>query len=256
MNWMCCRLPITLLHISRVEEILITLFEWNKYITVAVRTPPSQTQIMTFQWEQMKWANFRTHYKVGSENRKVSKEWELIDGDWETFVGFSEPFVGLDEVCVCMLWGFLFLMCVWASTEPKAELTDSFPLWGPSVFLIDRHNAEVQAPSLVPMLIAASCIFMSSLGIKQLNKGWGCWLGAAVITDWLIRKAKKSPWKDQKFYFYCREIMGVHDGGMLSKPGHFRWSPVGLTRSFVQFLFLILFDCVPLIEPSEWWNIP
>lgn len=111
MNWMSCRLPITLLHISRVEEILITLFEWNKYITVAVWTPPSQTQIMTFQWEQMKWANFRTHYKVGSEKRKVSKEWELIDGDWEMFVGFCEPLVGRSERCVSVCFEDTFFLC-------------------------------------------------------------------------------------------------------------------------------------------------
>lgn len=66
---------------------------------------------------------------------------------------------------------FFFDVCARASTQPKAKLTDSFPLRSPLVFLIDRHNAKVQALSLVPMLIAASCIFMSSLGINQLNKG-------------------------------------------------------------------------------------
>lgn len=106
----------------------------------------------------------------------------------------------LCDVCaLCMLWAYLFFklcvcVCVCASTQPKAELTDSFPLRSPLVFLIDRHNAKVQALSLVPMLIAGSCIFMSSLGINQLNKGWGRWLGAAFITDsdWLGR-GKKTP---------------------------------------------------------------
>ena len=100
---------------------------------------------------------------------------------------------------------FFFDVCVrCASTQPKAKLTDSFPLRSPLVFLIDRHNAKVQAPSLVPMLIAASCIFMSSLGINQLNKGWGRWLGAAFITDsdWLERqKKKKSAYKDPCVFF-------------------------------------------------------
>lgn len=77
-------------------------------------------------------------------------------------------------VCVCVMYALsvpVFDVCVRASSQPKAELTDSFPPRSPLVFLIDRHNAEVQALSLVPMLIAASCIFMSSRGIKQLNKG-------------------------------------------------------------------------------------
>ena len=96
-----------------------------------------------------------------------------------------------DARALRMLSACLFSdVCAHASTQPKAELTDSFPLRSPLVFLIDRHNAKVQALSLVPMLIAGSCIFMSSLGINQLNKGWGRWLGAVFITDsdWLERK--------------------------------------------------------------------
>lgn len=76
---------------------------------------------------------------------------------------------------------FLWRACVRASSQPKAKLTDSFPLRSPLVLLIDRHNAKVQALSLVLMLITSSCICISSLGIKQLNKEWGC-------ADWLERE--------------------------------------------------------------------
>lgn len=103
-------------------------------------------------------------------------------------------------MCVLgVLWAYLFLMCVHASAQPKAKLTDSFPLWSPLVPLIDRHNAKVQALSLVPMLISFSCIFMSSLGFNQLNKGWDRWLGAALITDWLIRKRLRTSYNNHRF---------------------------------------------------------
>lgn len=89
-----------------------------------------------------------------------------------TMLRVSAPYVCFERVV---------FMCACDSAQPKVKLTDSFPLRSPLVFLIDRHNAKVQAPSLVPMLIVHSCIFMSSLGINQLNKGWGRWLGAVFI---------------------------------------------------------------------------
>lgn len=87
----------------------------------------------------------------------------------------------------CLFSSLLFVTYACASTGDRAKLTDTFPLRSPSVFLIDRHKAEVQALSLVPMLMVESCIFMRSLGINPLNKGWGRWLVAVFITvpDWL-----------------------------------------------------------------------
>lgn len=84
---------------------------------------------------------------------------------------FGVMCVSVRYVCFERTFFFFFDVCVHASAQLKAELTDSFPLRSPLVFLIDRHNAKVQALSLVPMLITDSCIFMSSLGINQLNKG-------------------------------------------------------------------------------------
>lgn len=157
----------------------------------------------------MKWANFQTHYKLSPEKEWGGGKKEETEGwrEYETvgkhrlcisvivFVymhAVSGPSgVYVDAVCafclplpvcvcvfvcyVCFERTFFFFLffnvCARASAQPKAKLTDSFPLRSPLVFLIDRHNAKVQALSLVPMLIAASCIFMSSLGINQLNKG-------------------------------------------------------------------------------------
>lgn len=114
----------------------------------------------------------------------------------------------------CLMSVIVYVFFVHAVSEassraqPKAELTDSFPPRSPLVFLIDRYNAKVQALSLVPMLIAASCIFMSSLGIKKLNKGWGRWLEAAFITnsDWLERR-KINLWKLSFFLFFGSWIL-------------------------------------------------
>lgn len=108
----------------------------------------------------------------------VCAVWVCICAQRHTF--FRHHMLPVSAPNVCFEHGVFMGEC--NSAQPKVKLTDSVSLRSRLVFLIDRHNAKVQAPSLAPMLIQHSCIFMSSLGINQLNKGWGHWRAAFLMT--------------------------------------------------------------------------
>ena len=167
--WDLQRAPYNLVTTSPGENILITLLEWKKYITAPRCSPssPLLPQIMTFRWEQMKWANFQTHYKLSTE-----KDWGAKKKKMEETEGWREyetdgkhrlcisvivfvyvlPCLGL-QVCVCgccvcflsaspcvCVWCvmyalsvpfFFFLMCVCAvhQLSPKPSWQTA-SLWG------------------------------------------------------------------------------------------------------------------------------
>lgn len=96
------RTPNNLVTNSLGENILITLLEWKNIYYCSTLNPSFFSQIMTFQWEQMKWANFQTHYKLSSE-----KEWKKSETEGERrknmrqMINIDTGFLSVWFMCIC-----------------------------------------------------------------------------------------------------------------------------------------------------------